>query len=147
MAGRGFAPKPPDRRAGHSKDSVPRTSIAAAPVKQPALPKKVPGLGVPYPAQTKAWWRRWRDYPLSAQFTETDWSELLDTSIAHARLWATGDTKQLPELRLRAAKFCATLEDRARARIDLVPPSADGSPAAAPSARERRGALRIVSGE
>lgn len=48
--------------------------------------------------------------------TATDWSFLLDTALIHARFWS-GDPSVAGELRLRVAKFGATLEDRARLRI------------------------------
>lgn len=51
--------------------------------------------------------------PLSTEYTETDWSFLLDTAYLHALYWK-GDFRVAGELRLRVAKFGATPEDRAR---------------------------------
>ena len=69
-----------------------------------------------WPAQTRQWWRMWAESPLARDFTETDWSELLDTALLHARYWQ-GNLSLASEIRLRVAKFGATPEDRARLRI------------------------------
>lgn len=128
MAGRGPAPKDPKRRAGHSpSDPIPLRVIKSEPTQQPKLPTNLyllnPATGkkerFTWPAQTKAWWKMWAESPLSADFTSTDWSELLDTAFLHARFWR-GDVKIAPELRLRVAKFGATPEDRARLRITFA---------------------------
>lgn len=151
MAGRGFAPKDPSKRAGHSpKDPIPLRVITASRVEQPKLPGNLylfnpvteKNERFTWPAQTKAWWKMWAESPLSADFTSTDWSELLDTAFIHARFWR-GDVKVAPELRLRVAKFGATPEDRARLRITFA--DADekderrGSRGTTGSARQRYG--------
>lgn len=146
MAGRGFAPKPSDRRAGHTKDPHPFRIITAEPVQQPDLPtfeveKDGDLTEFVWPARTIQWWQMWAGSPLSAEFTATDWSELLDTAVLHARYWR-GDTKLASELRLRVAKFGATPEDRARLRITFAQADdAESKPRARSSARERRGPL------
>lgn len=128
MAGIGPAPKDPRRRAGHSPtDPIPLRVIKSEPVKQPKLPMNLYFYNpvtekkerFTWPAQTKAWWKMWAESPLSADFTSTDWSELLDTAFLHARFWR-GDIKVAAELRLRVAKFGATPEDRARLRITFA---------------------------
>nr|WP_236742993.1 hypothetical protein [Mycobacteroides abscessus] len=102
--------------------------ITATPVEQPPLPEfdlevTVDGNVVTqkfkWPPRTREWWQMWKDSPLSAEFTSTDWSELLDTAVLHARYWS-GDHKVAAELRLRVAKFGATPEDRARLRIQFA---------------------------
>lgn len=148
MAGRGPAPKPADRRAGKQKDPVALRVVSADPVEQPELPSFVvekDGELVEYewPARTVEWWAMWRDSPLSTEFTTTDWSELLDTAVLHARFWR-GDVRLAAELRLRVAKFGATPEDRARLRITFA--AADDAddkrkPTGA-EARSRRGPLK-----
>ena len=150
MAGRGFAPKPENRRVGHSKADALRV-IHADPVPQPDLPTfEVEHDGelteFVWPARTREWWEMWRDSPLSAEFTSTDWSELLDTAMLHAKYWR-GDAKLASELRLRVAKFGATPEDRARLRITFA--AADDAEdrrrgPAGGSARDRRGPLKAV---
>lgn len=108
--------------------------------KQPALPK-----GIKWPAQTRAWWRMWRDSPMAVMFTATDWDFLLDTALLHAKVWGERDMKSLPELRLRVAKFGATPEDRLRLRIELVPEESK-SETRRQSAQQRYGGLTVVPG-
>lgn len=150
MAGRGFAPKPADRKVGHSKADALRV-IHASPTAQPDLPTveiEVDGelTEFVWPARTREWWKMWAESPLAAEFTSTDWSELLDTAMIHARFWR-GDVKVAGELRLRVAKFGATPEDRARLRITFAAADdAEGrrGPAEGSSARDRRGPLKAV---
>ena len=154
MAGRGPAPKDPSKRARANKDPQALRVIAAEPVKQPDLPEfdvqvEVDGELVSqrfnWPARTREWWQMWADSPLSDDFTSTDWSELLDTALLHARFW-NGDHKVAPELRLRVAKFGATPEDRARLRIQFAQADEADEKRTAPksSARQRRGPLKAV---
>lgn len=153
MAGRGPAPKDPKDRARRNKDPQALRVIAAEPVEQPELPMfdvttEVDGelrtQRFSWPERTREWWQMWADSPLSDEFTSTDWSELLDTALLHARFW-TGDTKVASELRLRVAKFGATPEDRARLRIQFA--AADAADEKRPTvdgARQRRGPLKAV---
>lgn len=151
MPGRGPAPKDPSRRARTNKDPVPLRVIHAAPVEQPELPEfdlqvEVDGQMVAqrfqWAARTYEWWQMWSDSPLSAEFTSTDWSELLDTAVIHSRFW-NGQVNLASELRLRVAKFGATPEDRARLRIQFAQADEAEEKAQRPggSARERRGPL------
>lgn len=128
MAGRGPAPKDPSQRARRNADVIPMRVIHAEPIEQPDLPEfdisiEIDGRMVSqkfqWPERTRQWWEMWGDSPLSAEFTATDWSELLDTAMLHARFW-NGDTKLAAELRQRVAKFGATPEDRARLRIQFA---------------------------
>lgn len=140
----GPLPKPPEQRARRNKDPHPLRVIEVEHAKQPTLPRLMPD-GEPWPAQTRKWWRIWGASPLTEGFTETDWSELLDTAILHARFWS-GDVKVAAELRLRTAKHGATAEDRARLRIQFAAAekAEQAPPQTAGSARERRGPLRAV---
>lgn len=156
MAGRGPAPKPADRRVGaKAKETI--TVLPFVKGTQPPLPKAMPNTvvynprtgeheprpGKPWPAMTKAWWRRWGASSLTDDFADTDWSELLDTAILHGRLWAFGDVGVMPELRVRVAKVGATKEDRARLRIAYA--HADQAEAKnAPPVESRWAALRVV---
>lgn len=86
------------------------------------------------------------DVCAGTEVTETDWCFLLDTAVLHAEFWL-GDRSVAGELRLRAAKFGATPEDRARLRIAVGEPDAQPAPPrlrtkAQESRRER--ALRAV---
>ncbi|MBP2211095.1 hypothetical protein JOJ87_001439 [Rhodococcus ruber] len=148
MAGRGPAPKDPSKRARRNSDPTALRVITAEPVEQPALPD-ITALGdepFTWPQRTRDWWQMWHDSPLAADFTSTDWSELLDTALIHAQFW-NGDVKVAGELRLRVAKFGATPEDRARLRIQFAAAEqADEkrTRTAGSSARERRGPLKAV---
>lgn len=115
MAGRGPQPKAVEKRARTNVDPIPVRVLPAVLAMQPDLPD-----GILWPVQTLTWWAMWRDTPLSVDFTATDWSELLDAALLHAKVWGEGDLKWLPELRLRTAKFGATPEDRARLRIQFA---------------------------
>lgn len=132
MAGRGPAPKPADKRAGHSKDPIALRIVQAVVAAKPELPEfevertyRVDGDAftemVPFvwPAPTLSWWAMLDDHPLSAEFTDMDWSYLLDTAMLHAEFWR-GNTKHAPELRLREAKYGFTPEDRLRLRLQFA---------------------------
>ena len=98
-----------------------------------------------WPARTREWWAMWGDSPLSAEFTSTDWSELLDTALLHARFW-NGQLSLASELRLRVAKFGATPEDRARLRITFAQADAAEAPTGTrqSSAKGRHPGLRLA---
>lgn len=143
MAGRGPRPKDPSQRARTNSPDLPSQIIPFVPGKQPALPRTMPD-GYAWPARTKAWWSMWGKSALAAHFTDTDWSELLDTAVLHGEFWS-GNSKVANELRLRVAKFGATPEDRSRLKIhyaDAAPTVAQTAPGA--KARKRYGKLRIV---
>lgn len=128
MAGRGPRPKDPSKRARRNKEPDLKV-IPAVPTKQPKLPVieipvmdsdgNVKKVRFHWPAVTKRWWKMWAESPLSVDYTDVDWSFLMDTAYIHARYWK-GDVKLGPELRLRIAKFGATPEDRARLRIQFA---------------------------
>lgn len=146
MAGTGPAPKDPSRRARGNKDPIPHRTLAAEPVAQPELPT-----GFPWHDRTRAWWAMWGSSPLSATFTATDWSELLDTAVLHSEFWS-GETRHAAELRLRAAKFGATPEDRQRLRIFYADADAKDMrrptpPIAGSMSQARYGVLKAVPDE
>lgn len=139
MAGRGPAPKDPSRLVGHGSRKRRQGELRVVcvdPAEQPPLPQDVE-----WPAATRTWWRMWGQSPLTDLFTETDWSELLDAALLHARLWS-GQVSVAPELRLRVAKFGATPEDRARLRIQFAQ-AAEKQAMPLPSSRDRRGPLTL----
>lgn len=115
MGGNGPAPKDPSRRARRNGDPVPQTVLTFVKSEQPDLPDSMPE-GEPWPPETIRWWNLWGDSAQAELMTVTDWSFLQDTAVLHANLWL-GQTSVAAELRLRVAKFGATLEDRARLRI------------------------------
>lgn len=155
MAGRGPAPKDPQKRQRRNGDPTALRVIHAEPTPQPELPEldlqvEVDGELVArefrWPARTHEWWRMWRESPLTDDYTQTDWDFLLDTAFLHAQFWQ-GDTKLASELRLRVAKFGATPEDRARLRIQFA--QADEAESKRPrgtgqGSRTRRGPLKAA---
>lgn len=143
MAGQGPAPKDPRRRARANADPIPTTLLRSESADQPPLPRPPKWL-VAWPAQTRRWWAVWAASPQAEHFSSTDWDFLLDTALLHATVWQ-GEVKQLPELRLRVAKLGATMEDRARLRMQFA--QADELDAKRPpvsSSRERYGDLRVL---
>lgn len=76
---------------------------------------------VPYtwPAATRDWWGMLDVHPLVGEFTEMDWSYLLDTALFHASFWK-GNLEAGKEVRLREAKYGFTPDDRARLRIQFA---------------------------
>lgn len=80
-----------------------------------------------WPQATLDWWETWRTCAQASKFTDTDWSFLLDTAVLHAEFWL-GNRALAGELRLRAAKFGATPEDRARLKIEIGNPDSQTPP-------------------
>lgn len=124
MAGKGPAPKDPSTRSRRNKPPVAERVIEVESGTQPELPEFMPVADVEignmaWPAATRAWWKMWAEHPISDEFTDSDWSFLLDTALIHGAYWS-GDLKQGAELRQRVAKFGATPEDRARLRISFA---------------------------
>jgi hypothetical protein len=110
-------PSHPSRLSGHRRHQ-PFKLIKGEPAKQPALPKNYT-----WPDETKEWWAMWGRSPLSTDFTENDWSELLICAKLHATIWSGPPSKMITtsaELRQRVAKFGATPLDRQRLRITLA---------------------------
>jgi hypothetical protein len=127
MAGRGPAPKNPDERRRRNQSEPLTVMQADGESHGPDLPE-----GVDWPDATRDWWDTWRRAPQAQTFTDTDWSFLLDTAVLHMEFW-DGDRSVAAELRLRAAKFGATPEDRARLKIAVGEPA---KPQAAPRTRQ-----------
>lgn len=129
MAGRGPAPKNPNKRARTNKDVIPLRVVEVEAVAQPDLPefeveirpKDGESYMVPHvwPAATRDWWAMLDLHPLAREFIETDWSYLLDTALLHAAFWH-GRLDMASELRLREAKYGFTPDDRARLRIQFA---------------------------
>lgn len=150
MAGRGPAPKDPAKRARRNADVVPLRVIEVVAAGKPDLPefevevrpKDGEPFMVPYvwPAATRDWWSMLEMHPLVGEFTEMDWSYLLDTALFHAAFWK-GNLDAGKELRLREAKYGFTPEDRARLRIQF----AQATGAEADTARKVRSAMPFDS--
>lgn len=137
----GPAPKPQGRRARRNKDETPTTILRFEEAEQPPLPESVP-----WPDETINWWKMWGESPQAELFGTTDWEFLKDTALLHAQLWGNGDMSVMAELRIRVAKFGATMEDRARLRMQFAEADEADSRRTnrVQSARERRGDLKVV---
>lgn len=123
MAGRGPAPKPSVERRRRNKPAEPTTFVSPdGQAHGPELPDTHE-----WPAATELWWQTWRESAQAQTFTDTDWSFLLDTAVLHAEFWL-GDRSVAAELRLRAAKFGATPEDRARLKLEVGEPPTPSQP-------------------
>lgn len=126
MAGRGPAPKDPSKLHPRTKVAHTQTVIAEDDeLRGPELPDDA--LREPWHPRTLAWWNTWRRSPQAQTFTLTDWDFLIDTALMHHTMWSAGRWEFASELRLRAAKFGATPEDRQRLRLQVAPatPKAD----------------------
>jgi hypothetical protein len=142
MAGRGPAPSKDRSQRVRPGKGVPETTTVASDeqLRGPALPDDA--IPEPWHPRTQAWWDTWRRSPQAQTFTETDWDFLLDTALMHHTMWLKGRWEFASELRLRAAKFGATPEDRARLRMQIAPSPEPAKPESKPSGRY--GHLRSV---
>ncbi|PRX95583.1 hypothetical protein [Allonocardiopsis opalescens] len=142
MAGQGFAPKATrSRRRDTERRAAEMTAVAAdGELRGPDLPDDVVPDGESWHPRTRAWWSTWRRSAQSQTFTDTDWDFLLDTALMHHVMWTKGRWEFASELRLRAAKFGATPEDRMRLRITVEVPSD-----APPDAAEPRGSVTDIA--
>lgn len=147
MAGRGMAPKGTRSRARDSKarDAEMNAVVADGEIHGPELPEGVLDDESWHP-RTVQWWETWRRSPQAQTFTDTDWDFLIDTALMHHTMWAKKRWEFAAELRLRAAKFGATPEDRMRLKLKIETPG-DAKPEAASTPRDvasSRKSLRIV---
>lgn len=127
MAGRGPAPKDPARRRRRNAADPTVTLTPDDELRGPELPAGVLGEdedGQPndWHPMTKLWWESWRTSALAQTWTDTDWVFLIDTALMHHTMWAKGRWEFASEVRLRAAKFGATPEDRARLKLKVDEP-------------------------
>ncbi|MEU5853953.1 hypothetical protein ABZ799_01375 [Nocardiopsis dassonvillei] len=127
MGGQGFAPQ---ERLSRPRDEKKRKSemhsvIADGQVRGGELPEGVLPDGDSWHPRTAAWWETWRVSAQAQTFTPTDWDFLLDTALLHHVMWTKGRWEFASEVRLRAAKFGATPEDRMRLKLKVDTPEVD----------------------
>ncbi|TXH47811.1 MAG: hypothetical protein E6Q97_26280 [Desulfurellales bacterium] len=122
MAGHGPPPKDPDQRRRRNGPDALTTVTADGKVHGKPLPDTYE-----WPQATLDWWETWRASALASKFTDTDWSFLVDTAVLHAEFWL-GKRSLAGELRLRVAKFGATVEDRARLKVEICEPGKTVAP-------------------
>lgn len=148
MAGRGFAPKETRSRARDAKarDAELRRVEDDGELRGPLLPEGVLPDDEDWHPRTRQWWETWRRSPQAQMFIETDWDFLLDTALLHHVMWTKGRWEFASEVRLRAAKYGATPEDRMRLKLKIETPADKPPPAETPrSTSDRRKNLRIIS--
>lgn len=123
MAGRGPAPKDPSRRRRTNGANESRVEISPDDeLRGPELPADVLPDGAEWHPRTLRWWEVWRTSPQAQTFIDTDWDFLIDTALLHHVMWTKGRWEFASEVRLRAAKYGATPEDRARLKLDVTSP-------------------------
>lgn len=128
MAGRGPAPKDPEKRRRRNADPAHATVVTEdGQLRGPELPE-----GYDWHPQTLRWWTTWRSSPQAQAMTATDWDFLTDTALMHHAMWSKSQWTLAAEVRLRVAKFGATPEDRARLRMHIGEPDQDDKAAAEP---------------
>lgn len=129
MAGRGPAPKDPAKRRRRNASEPETVIVPDDELRGPELPDGVLGVNedtgeiVEWHPRTVAWWNSWRSSPQAQTFVDTDWDFLIDTALMHHTMWAKGRWEFASEVRLRAAKFGATPEDRARLKLKVDEPA------------------------
>jgi hypothetical protein len=148
MAGRGFAPKATRSRARDTKrrDAEMKRVEDDGGLRGPLLPEGVLPDDEDWHPRTRQWWETWRRSAQAQVFIDTDWDFLLDTALLHHVMWTKGRWEFASEVRLRAAKYGATPEDRMRLKLQIDTPADKSAPAETPrSTSDRRKNLRIVS--
>ncbi|MDT0302912.1 phage terminase small subunit [Streptomonospora wellingtoniae] len=136
MAGKGFAPKETLSRPNDARrrERETRSVTADGRARGPKLPEDVLPGGEEWHPRTAAWWETWRKSAQATTFGPTDWDFLLDTALLHHVMWTKGKWEFASEVRLRAAKFGATPEDRMRLKMTVDDPQgAGGKKPAAPA--------------
>jgi hypothetical protein len=139
MPGRGPAPKAVRSRPNDTaRRQAEMTKVAQdGALRGPDLPE------YDWHPRTLAWWDTWRRSPLAQEFGQTDWDFLIDTAFLHSQMWG-GEVRLAGEVRLRAAKFGATPEDRLRLKVQVDQEAEQVAKAPAPKARKAR-LLNVVN--
>lgn len=148
MAGRGMAPKATRSRSRDSKarDAELNRVEDDGELRGPSLPEGVLPDDEDWHPRTRQWWETWRRSAQAQVFIDTDWDFLLDTALLHHVMWTKGRWEFASEVRLRAAKYGATPEDRMRLKLKIETPADKPAPVETPrSTSDRRKNLRIVS--
>lgn len=147
MAGRGPAPKDPNKRARRNADPIPLRVVHADPAAQPELADLLgeanPLTGSQWQPATLTFWRHLGEFPTTENLQNAQWSSLA-RAVAIDDAMLAGETKLAAESRLRLAKYGIDPDDLARLRVQIV--QADEaeekrSPAGGQAARQRRGPL------
>lgn len=70
--------------------------------RKPNLPKVD---GQPWCAETRRWFRAWRDSPVTDSWDQRQWQYLFGTALVHMAVWHDGDLPRLGELRARETQM------------------------------------------
>lgn len=124
IAGRGPAPKDPTKRRRRNGGNEPDQVVTADDeLRGPPLPDGVLPNDEAWHPRTLQWWQTWRESPQAQTLIDTDWDFLIDTALLHHVMWTKGKWEFASEVRLRAAKYGATPEDRARLKLKVDDPT------------------------
>jgi hypothetical protein len=147
MAGRGPAPKEPDKRERRNADVAVTELDAESAVEAPELPG-----AAGFRDETRAWYAVWASSPQAAQFLGTDWQRLHMLAHLVDAYFKSPSKEALGEIRLNEAKLGGTPEDRLRLRWRMADNAgaeerAARQGAARPTARRRTDPrLKLVEG-
>ena len=61
--------------------------------------------GQPWCAETKRWFKAWRDLPVTDSWDSRQWQFLFDTALVHQAVWYDGDLTKIGELRARETQM------------------------------------------
>lgn len=80
---------------------------------KPSLPRVE---GQPWCAETKRWFKSWRDSSVTDSWDARQWQFLFDTALVHQAVWYDGDLTKVGELRAREAQMGLAFEPAKVAR-------------------------------
>lgn len=152
MAGRGPAPKDPNKLAGHGAAKARQgemTVINVAPVPQPDLVKLLgkvnAATGEEWHPSTLVLWKNLGEFPSLGALQSAQWA-VLARAMMLDDAFMRGELKHAAELRLQLQKFGVAPDDVARLRIVFAQADEADSkrPAPGASARERRGQIKVL---
>jgi hypothetical protein len=126
MPGHGPPPKDPSKRARRNADIAPLNVVELVPVSEfPDLPatflvdSKSGVTPLPFPDETRRWWRNWAESPFARNMDALAWERLRMAAALHARA-VLGDLNSFKEFRLHMSLFPETPADRLRQRIQVA---------------------------
>lgn len=151
MAGRGPAPKDPQRLAGHGAAKARAGQMRVVEVKpsrQPTLRRLLgevnPLTGGPWRESTLLFWRQLGSFPTTSALLPAQWSSLA-RAVAYDEAALLGRGKVSPsEARLRLAKFGVDPDDLMRLRVQVVAADEAEARRQKPSPQASYGNLRAV---
>lgn len=98
-------------------------TLAGSPLPEDVLPP-----GEDWHPMTRAFWDGLRRHPVMQHEPAAGWQYALDTARLHHLMWHNDRWDLASEVRLRAAKFAITPEDRQRLRIKITQRALETTP-------------------